>query len=168
MNHLALVLLLATPLAAGCAPKRPPAPAIATQAVSASVEDDLREAVFLHLFDHNLSAQQKVARVFCLQIESKRDPSAELLRRFVDHDPPVKPASLCTVQKGQGGGMVEDDGGARGLIFRVDSIRWIGRDTAVIEGGYFEAGLSASGNIYELVKEGKRWVVKSDTMKWIS
>ncbi len=80
----------------------------------------------------------------------------------------MKQASLCTVKRGAEGGGVQDDIGARGLIFRVDSIRRTGPDTAVLEGGYFETGLSASGNVYELAKEGRRWVVKKDTMKWIS
>jgi len=168
MNHLAIVLILATSHVAGCAPKHPPAPPATTQAVTASDEDDLREAVFRHLFDHNLSGRQKTAQVFCLQIENRGDPSAELLKRFVDQKPSVKPLSRCTVKKGAEGGEVLDDTGARGLIFRVDSIRRTGHDTAEIEGGYFETGLSASGNVYELVKENNRWVVKKDTMKWIS
>lgn len=168
MNHLAILLLLATSLAAGCASRRPPAPPSSTQAITAADEDNLREVVFRHLFDHNASGQQKKAQVYCLQIENKRDPSAELLRRFVNHEPRLKQAALCTFKRGAEGGGVQDDTGARGLIFRVDSIRRTGPDTAVLEGGYFETGLSASGNVYELAKEGRRWVVKKDTMKWIS
>ncbi len=168
MNHLAIMLLLATSLAAGCASTRSPAPPSSTQAITAADDDDLREAVFRHLFDHNASGMKKAARVFCLQVENKRDPSAELLRRFDDHEPRVKQVSLCAVKKDSNGGGVLDDTGARGLIFRVDSIRRTGPDTAQIEGGYFETGLSASGNLYELVKEGSSWVVKKDTLKWIS
>jgi hypothetical protein len=168
MNPLALLLLLATSLAAGCAPKRVPAPPPSALAVTVSDDDDLREAVFRHLFDHNASGQQRTAQVFCLQVENARDPSEELLKRFGAHTPPVKPASRCTVKRGTAWGGVQDDTGARGLIFRVDSIRRTGPETAEIEGGYFEAGLSASGNVYELVKEGRRWVVKTDTMQWIS
>ena len=82
--------------------------------------------------------------------------------------PPVKKASLCSFKGGSGRGGVEDETGAKGLIFRVDTIQHPSADTALVEGGYFEAGLSASGNLYELVKEGDRWVVKQDTMRWIS
>lgn len=131
-------------------------------------EDDVREAVFRHLFDHNASGQQKTAKVYCLQIEGKLDPSPELLSRFDGNQPPVKKASLCSFKGGSGRGGVEDETGAKGLIFRVDTIQHPSADTALVEGGYFEAGLSASGNVYELVKEGDHWIVKQDTMKWIS
>ena len=42
-------------------------------------------------------------------------------------------------------------------------------DTKVeVSGGYYEAGLSSSGNTYIVeLKEGK-WVVTGDTMHWIS
>ena len=131
-------------------------------------DDDVREAVFRHLFDHNASGQQKNAKVYCLQIENKLDPSPELLHHFEGNHPPVKKASLCSFKGGPGMGGVEDDTGAKGLIFRIDSIQHPSADTALVEGGYFEASLSASGNVYKLVKERDHWIVKQDTMKWIS
>ena len=184
MRHLALVLLLSPSVAAACAPVIPPpilelprvsappptVPAVPpprAEVVSAN-DDDVREAVFRYIFDHNASGQQKAAQVYCLQIEGQLDPSPELLSRFVGNQPPVKKASLCAFKPGHGKGGVQDDAGTKGLIFRVDSIQHPGPDTALVEGGYFEAGLSASGNVYELVKEGDRWVVKQDTMMWIS
>jgi hypothetical protein len=184
MNHLAVVLLFATSLTAGCAPPRPAAPPTveappvhtslreapraAPPRSEAGDDDDIREAVFRHLFEHNASGQQRAAKVFCLQAEEKRDPSPELLRRFEGNEPRVKKASLCTFAHGRGRGGVQDETGAPGLIFRVDSIQRTGPDSAVVEGGYFEAGLSASGNVYELARESGRWVVKKDTMRWIS
>ena len=178
MTHLAAVLLLATSLSAGCASPRAAAPP-ADSALRASTaiqapprleasDDDIREAVFRHLFDHNASGQQRAAKVFCLQIEGKADPSPELLRRFEGNEPRVKKASRCSFSHGPAGGGVQDETGASGLIFRVDSIQHTGPDAAVVEGGYFEAGLSASGNLYELARESGRWVVKKDTMQWIS
>jgi hypothetical protein len=182
MRHLALLLLLSPSVAGACAPVPPPTvqeprvtappvmvpPVEPTRIEVAAAEDDLREAVFRHLFDHNASGQQKNAKVFCLQIEGKQDPSPELLRRFDGNEPRVTKASLCTFKRGSGRGAVQDETGAPGLIFRVDSIQHPTADTAVVEGGYFEAGLSASGNVYELVKDGTRWIVKKDTMRWIS
>jgi hypothetical protein len=178
MNHLAVVLLFATSLAAGCAPARAAAPpAVEPPRVPAAIQeprllgtslDDLREAVFRHLFEHNASGLQRAAQVFCLQVEGKADPSPELLLRFEGNKPPVKKASLCTFSHGSARGAVQDETGAPGLIFRVDSIQRTGPDSAVVEGGYFEAGLSASGNIYELARESGRWIVKKDTMRWIS
>jgi hypothetical protein len=183
MNHLAVVLLFATSLTAGCAPARPAAPPLEAPRVHAPTlqvsraaphrfeaadDDDVREAVFRHLFEHNASGLQRRAKVFCLQIEGKADPSPELLRRFEGNEPRVKKASLCAFSHGPAGGRVQDETGAPGLIFRVDSIQRTGRDSAVVEGGYFEAGLSASGNTYELSRESGRWVVTKDTMRWIS
>ena len=182
MRHLALALLLSPSVAAACAPVLPP-PIVEVPRVTAPPpmvapvmpprievvnDDDVREAVFRHLFDHNASGQQKNAKVYCLQIEGKLDPSPGLLRRFEGNQPPVKKASLCSFKGGPGRGGVEDETGAKGLIFRVDTIQHPSADTALVEGGYFEAGLSASGNVFELVKEGDRWIVKQDTMRWIS
>ena len=186
MRNVAAVLAVATSFATACAPVPPPlvepprvtAPPITTPPITvipvkappvdAAGVDDIREAVFRHLFEHNASGQQKAARVFCLQLEGKRDPSPELLRRFEGHEPPVKKASLCAFKQGSARSGVQDETGAPGLIFRIDTIQRTGPDAAVVEGGYFEAGLSASGNVYELAREGGRWIVKNDTMRWIS
>ena len=182
MRTLALALLLSPSIALACAPALPPpitdpprltappimVPPFGPLRVEVAADDDVREAVFRHQFDHNASGLQKNARVFCLQIEGNRDPSPELLRRFDGDDPRVKKASLCTFKPGHARGGVVDDTGAPGLIFRVDTIQHSGDDSAIVEGGYFEAGLSSSGNVYELVREGNRWIVKKDTMKWIS
>lgn len=186
MRHLALALLLSPSVAAACAPVIPPpivepphvtappptVPAVPpprVEIVNAKVnDDDVREAVFRHLFNHNASGQQSAAKVYCLQMEGQIDPSPELLLRFEGNQPPVKKASLCTARRGQERGPVLDETGAKGLIFRIDTIEHPSPDTATVVGGYFESGLSASGNRYELVKEGDRWVVKQDTMEWIS
>jgi hypothetical protein len=183
MRHLAVALLLVPAVAVACAPVPPPiveVPRVTAPPemvppvppprieVVAAAEDDIREAVFRHLFNHNASGQQRAAKVYCLQIEGKQDPSPELLRRFEGNEPRVKKASLCTFQHGAARGGVVDDTGAPGLIFRIDTIQHPGADSAVVEGGYFEAGLSSSGNVYELVKDGDRWIVKKDTMRWIS
>ncbi len=182
MRHLVLVLLLLSPsVAAACAPITPPTvqeprvtappamvPPVEPPRIDVAANEDLREAVFRHLFDHNASGQQKTAKVYCLQVEGKQDPSPELLRRFEGNEPRVTKASLCTFKSGAGRGAVQDETGAPGLIFRVDTITHAEGGTAVVEGGYFEAGLSASGNVYELVKEGNQWIVKKDTMRWIS
>ncbi len=186
MRNVAAVLLVAASFATACASVPPPIveaprvtappgttpPIMATPVkaspVDATDEDDIREAVFRHLFEHNASGQQKAARVFCLQLEGKSDPSPELLRRFDGNEPPVKKASLCTFKRGSAKSGVQDETGAPGLIFRIDTIQHTGPAAAVVTGGYFEAGLSASGNVYELAREGGRWIVKNDTMRWIS
>jgi hypothetical protein len=182
MRTLALALLLSPSIALACAQAVPPpilepprvtappimVPPVAPLRAAVAADDDIREAVFRHQFDHNASGLQKNAKVFCLQIEGNQDPSPELLRRFDGNAPRVKKASLCSFKPGHARGGVVDDTGAPALIFRVDTLQHPGDDAAIVEGGYFEAGLSASGNVYELVREGNLWIVKKDTMKWIS
>jgi hypothetical protein len=88
------------------------------------------------------------------------------MKRFQERQPPVKKVSQCTASAGEG--VKDNETGERGLIFRVGAIDWLSRDEVEVEGGYYEAGLSASGNIYSVVREGTRWVVKADRMLWIS
>lgn len=147
---------------AGCAARTPshgaPPP-------PAGGSDDIREAVFRHLFQKNASGQQGGATVYCLQVEGKKDPGPALMARFRQHTPPVVPASACTVGPE---GVRETATGKQGLLLRIDEIRKKGANQAEVNGGYFEAGLSASGNLYELSRENGRWVVRKDTMLWIS
>ena len=56
-------------------------------------------------------------------------------------------------------------------MFRIEAIRLQGMSKAEVDGGYYEAGLSASGNTYSLVRKDGVWsVVKRrdalDLMKW--
>ena len=44
--------------------------------------------------------------------------------------------------------------------------RWDG--LVNVDGGYYEANLSASGNVYRLKKVNGRWLVVADDMKWIA
>jgi hypothetical protein len=55
----------------------------------------------------------------------------------------------------------------RGLVFRTEEVQIDGAQ-ATASGGYFEAGLSASGNIYtvERQRDGS-WLMTSDKMQWI-
>lgn len=188
MNHLAVALLLASSLSAGCSPAHaapppildPPrvqAPPIQTPrgepprieaAIKVTEEDDVREAVFRHLFDHNASGQQRSVQVYCLQLEGKKDPSPALLRRFEGNTPRVKPASLCSFQERESRRGVQDETGASALIFRIDALQRTGADAAEVLGGYFEAGLSSSGNSYELARVDGHWVVTKDVLRWIS
>jgi hypothetical protein len=130
---------------------------------SSSDEDDIREAVFRYQFQHNASGQQRKAEVYFL---SSKDLSDEFMSRFRDNKPPVKRSSQVTPRKFDG---VKDKvSGKSGLIFYVGSIDWVGENEAKVEGGYFEASLSASGNVYELRRESGKWIVVKDEEKWIS
>ncbi len=58
--------------------------------------------------------------------------------------------------------------GDRGLIFRAMRVRWVDAETAEVEGGYYEAGRSSSGNRYRVQRQHGAWVVVRDTLLWIS
>ncbi len=139
----------------------------ATDAARLSQEDNIREAVFRYQFDHNASGQQKRATVYCLSVGEKHtDPSDEFMKRFADHKPPVRKVSACQTDPYKG--VIDKRTGTPGLVFRVTGIRWISDNEVEASGGYYEAGLSSSGNTYAGTKQHGTWKVSSDKMNWIS
>jgi hypothetical protein len=119
----------------------------------ADAELDIFEAVFRHQFEDNASAVQQKAAAYFLVIRDE-DPSPEFLARFAGHQPPVRPGSEFEVGKG--------------LQFRVESLEWLDDGGVKVTGGYYEASLSASGNVYTLEPDGEEWEVTDDEMEWIS
>jgi hypothetical protein len=109
-------------------------------------EDDIREAVFRHQFEHNASGQQKTAHAYCLSImagEKDSHPPPQFIKRFAHHKPPVRKWSAChwTTQQ-----VVENRMGRSALIFRVAEIKWISDSEVTVHGGYEEGNVSSSGN----------------------
>jgi hypothetical protein len=138
-----------------------PVPAAAT-----ALNEDIAEAVFRYQFGHNASGAQQSAGVYCLDLTGS-DPSAAFLARFGTQRPPVRPASACKTSAREG--VVDIRTGKHGLIFSVRSVTWDGSsDDATADGGYYEGGLSASGNTYTLKRSAGRWSVVKDVMHWIS
>jgi hypothetical protein len=131
-------------------------------------EDDIREAVFRHRFDHNASGQQKTAHAYCLSImvgEKDSDPLEQFMKRFAHHKPPVRKWSACHWTSIQ---VVENRFGRAALIFSVAQVNWIS-DTEVTMGGRYEEGnVSSSGNTYTVKKQNGRWTVTNDQMAIIS
>jgi hypothetical protein len=144
----------------------------ATDAARLSQEDNIREAVFRYQFDHNASGQQKRATVYCLSVGEKHvgekhtDPFDEFMKRFADHKPPVRKRSECDVDPLNG--VIDKRTGKPGLVFRVTSITWISDTEVEVAGGYYEAGLSSSGNTYTVTRQHGKWKVSNDKMEWIS
>jgi hypothetical protein len=130
------------------------------------------EAVFRHQFTHNESGLQDAAGAYCLAlqdaseaVESWRDPSPLLMRRFDSHRPRVRGVSQCRVSVS---GNVDVATGLRALVFRAGPIGWNGPTGATVDGGYHEGGLSASGKTYVLHRRDGAWVVVEDRWRWIS
>jgi len=135
--------------------------ATADEAAKGRTEDDIREATFRYQFLHNASGLQQKAKVYYLAVgEKSGDPSDEFMKRFAGHQPPVKKKSQSK------GGMVGPQEG--GLIFNVRQIKWLNDSEVQVEGGYYEAGTSASWNTYYLKKKDDHWSVTKDVMNAIS
>jgi hypothetical protein len=148
-------------------PSPPPAPPARSPNTSATRDPDaVREAAFRYMFGKNASGQQQTSGVYCLEVENGADPSAAFLARFRNVAPHVTRASACDASPDKG--VVEKSSGKRGLMFRVDTIIWLDDDHVEVGGGYYEAGLSASGNTYYLERKNGAWHVTKDVMHWIS
>ena len=124
-------------------------------------EEAIREAVFRYQFWHNGSAQQQTAKVYFLSIGDDEDPSDAFMARFDKHTPPVK-------KRSQAKGNIDKETGKRGLIFWVATIGPLDEDKVAVDGGYYEDGLSASGNVYTVERKDDKWVVTKNQMLWIS
>lgn len=108
--------------------------------------------------------QLTAAKVYFLSFGKDKEPSDEFITRFKDHKPPVKKRSQSMGQAE----VIDKETGERGLIFRAVSIKVIDANTVEVGGGYYEAGLSASGNVYTVERNDGKWIVTKDQMLWIS
>lgn len=152
-------VLLIILLGSACAPDRTPE------------LEDVREATFRYQFRENASGLQQRAAVYFLALRDPKngqrlDPSDTLMRRFENHRPRVARASAARTSAVDG--VVDKISSERGLIFIVGEVRWLARDRAEVKGGYYEAGESSSGNVYQLRKRNGKWEVVSNRMLWIS
>ena len=161
-SFIVVAILLATALRLDAA-KDPPN---LESAARISEEADIREAVFRYEFANNSSIQGRRAAVYCLSIEGNSDPPNVFMKRFAEFKPPVRKISECTTDPYKG--VIEKSTGKHGLVFRVKSIRWISDVEVEVIGGYYEDGLSASGNTYTLRKRKKKWKVSDAVMNWLS
>ena len=133
-------------------------------------EDAVREAVFRYQFTNNAAhgpatAEKKIEAYYLSIGEKDADPADAFMNRFAGNKPPVRKVSECSMAKMR---VTDKQTGKRGLIFRVSLIKWISDTEAEVKGGYYEDGLSASGNTYRVKKKGGTWQITKDTMDWIS
>jgi hypothetical protein len=105
--------------------------------------EDLADAVFRFQFANNRSSTGSRAARYFLALEDEADPSEDLLRRFSGHSPPVSPLSDLTMSD-SAERVIDPDTGKPALIFRIYKRSMLSNAEAVVEGGYYEANLSAS------------------------
>lgn len=129
-------------------------------------EDDIREAVLRYMFEHNDSAIQQDAEVYFIAVESRTDPSQDLLAKFKGNQPRVKPVSAAT-HMGYGG-VKDRSTGAVGIIFTIREIDWLSNTQVLVTGEYFEESESTGKSQYKVMFEDGHWVVTETEMEWIS
>ena len=140
---------------------------------ASEIDPDIAEATFRYQFEHNASGQKTAANVYCIGFSAvsvddrtTQDPPSDFLRRLSDVTPPVKAYSQCS--RSVGHSIVDKVTGKPGLIFRIGFVKRTDSSHCEVEGGYYEANESASGNTYYLEKHGGKWTVVKDIMHWIS
>ena len=116
------------------------------QSLSSEQVLDIAETTFRYLFKKNASAQQQKAPQYFLSLFGS-NPTETFLKRFAGHTPSV-----------HNGSEFEE---GKGLHFKVTQIKRITEDKVEISGGYYEAGLSSSGNIFIVERKQGKWFVKT-------
>jgi hypothetical protein len=116
--------------------------------------------------DEKLIAKRLNFEIFFVSIEGK-DPSDDFINRFRDIPRTIKKASSEEPNKGPHT-PVDKSTHRTGIIFSAHTIRWLGRDSAEVEGGYYCGGLCAAGITFKVKRENGKWSVKGSHMKWIS
>jgi len=129
----------------------------------AAEELNIQEALLRYQFKHNASSQRAGAQVYCVTVRGA-DPDEALLQRFARHAVPVRKASSCKVS----GRVLDPTTGALGLALDVEQVEWLSSDEVTVNGGYYEASLSASRNAYRLRKQGNHWTAVADRLVLIS
>lgn len=122
-------------------------------------------ATYRYLFANNASGLQDGAATYCLGVGTRpglNDPSPALLASLADIAK-VEPVSACTV-----GERVTDADGRPSLLFNLASLGCDGPDSCLLEGGYYEANLSASNGLYRLRKVDGEWQVTPEGPQAVS
>jgi hypothetical protein len=116
--------------------------------------------------DRQSIAKRINSKIFFVSIAGK-DPSDDFINRFHDIPRTIEKASSEEPNKGPHS-PVDKSTHRTGIIFSADTIRWLGEDSAELEGGYYCGGLCAAGITFEVKRENGKWSVKGSHLKWIS
>jgi hypothetical protein len=106
-----------------------------------TTEDDIREAVFRYMFDHEARQQKPYAKYYFIgigKVGEGDDPSEEFMKRFEGNVPIVKKMSQSTASSS--GIVVDKETGDGGIRYSVSEKRWINENHAEVEAGYYVAG----------------------------
>ncbi len=128
------------------------------------IDRDMAEAIFRYQFEHNGSGQQTNAGAYFIALGGK-DPDDAFVKRFEGHCPPVKKWSQCSTENMC---VTDKETLKQGVVFSIEEIVATGTDSAEANGGYYENGMSASGNTYYLKRKKGIWVVEKNKTHWIS
>jgi len=132
-------------------------------------EEELRiqQSVLRYQFEHNAAANKY--DIFCIGMsegEPNSDAPTKLIRDLNDASHKVVKHSDCNAHMDNG--VTEHSSGKPALMLNVGKVNWLTKDEAMVEGGYYENGLSSSGNTYHLKKISGVWRVVQNQMNWIS
>lgn len=147
-------------------------------------EDDIREAVLRYQMltwseEGNKAVKEATNQnekavaealnfvVLFISVDSK-DPSDEFIKRFQNFPRRVEKCSRSEVDKQQMNAVVDKTTRDRGIVFRVEMIKWLGANSAEVDGGYFCSGLCASGQTFKVHRKQGVWTVTGSKMHWIS
>lgn len=132
-------------------------------------EEELRiqQSVLRYQFEHNAAANKY--GIFCIAMgerETNSDAPTKLIRDLNDASHKVVKHSDCNAHIDDG--VTERSSGKPALMLNVGKVNWVAKDEAVVDGGYYENGLSASGNTYHLKKVSGVWQVVQNQLNWIA
>jgi len=133
----------------------------------ADEELQIQQTVLRYQFEHNAAANKYA--IFCIAIskgETASDAPAKLIQGLNDATHKAVKSSDCDAHMDNG--VTEHSSGKPALTLNVGKVNWVAKDEAVVEGGYYEAGLSSSGNTYHLKKISGVWRVVQNQLNWIS
>lgn len=153
-----VALVLALTLVGGCSSAGTPKAAAPVD--RASEELDILEAVFRYQFAHHFSIRSPdFYEYIFLSLPGNQDPPAPFLSRFAGQVPPVEPASAAAADRWMG--IHDKENGDRGILFRVNSLRWIDDCAVEVDGGHYESSRDASDTLYQVERRSGAWVVVS-------
>ncbi len=148
--------------------------AVGAEQTRSKDEDNLREVAFKSLI-YQTAAAREGYNVYFLSVGlswtadnhfTERDPSDELMQRFVGRNPPVRKVSDS--RKADGGRVVDKSTGKPGVIFTVDDLKWISDNEAETRCVVYKAGLNGVVYRYTLSRTNNQWKVTSKKLVSVS